>query len=109
MYRIISLAAVGILFVACREVRVGMQRYPVGSVDSDGAVLQAVRHALSPDEQNCPLDLLTAGDAQQVAESTGTQIVSVKICGRSQRFSIQRTRVNADSVLVTARKIWQSV
>jgi hypothetical protein len=105
MYRPIRSAAVGVLLVACADVRVGMQRYPIGSVDSDGAVLQAVKHALPPDEQTCPLNLLTAGDARKAAESTGKQIVSVEICGRSQRFSIQRSQVNADTVLVTARKI----
>jgi len=82
-----------------------MQRYPIGSVDSDGAVLQAVKHALPPDEQNCPLDLVPAGDAQQAPGSTGKQVGSVKICGRSQRFSIQRSQVNADTVLVIAQEI----
>jgi hypothetical protein len=82
-----------------------MQRYPIGSVDSVGAVLQAVKNALPPDEHTCRLELLTAGDAQQAAESTGMQVVSVSICGRSQRFSLQHSQVNADTILVVARKI----
>jgi hypothetical protein len=108
MYRTISLAGVGVLFFYSSPVQMyelACRGNPIGSGDSDGAVLQAVKHALPPDEQNCPLDLLTAGDAQQATKIADKQVVSVKICGRSQRFSIQRSQVNADTVLVTARKI----
>ncbi len=63
MYRTSELVAAGALLVACASGRVGMQTYPIGSIDSDGAVLQAVKHALPSDEQTCPLELLTAGDA----------------------------------------------
>jgi len=105
MYRAIGIATVGALVVACADARVGMQSYPIGSVESDEALLQAVRHALPPNEQACLLELLTAGDAYQAAESTGKQVVLVNVCGRSREFSIQRSQVNADSVLITARKI----
>jgi hypothetical protein len=106
MYRTIKLVAAGALLVAaCANERVGMQTYPIGSVDSDGDVLQAVKHALPPDEQACALELLTAEDSWKAAESTSKEIVSVKVCGRSQDFSIQRIHQNADSVLIVAKKL----
>jgi hypothetical protein len=105
MYREIGLAIAGALLVACADVRVGMQRSPIGAVNSDEAVLQAVRHTLPPGEQNCQLELVTGEDAQRASENTAKQVVSVKICGRSQEFSIQRSHVDADSVLIIAKKI----
>jgi hypothetical protein len=104
MYRGIRLVAVALL-VACADARVGMQRIPIGGIDSDEAILGAIRQALPPDEQTCRLELVTAGNAQEFSESTDKQIAAVKICGRSQEFSIQRSRINADSVLIVAKKI----
>jgi hypothetical protein len=50
MYRAVELVAAGTLLVACASERLGTEAYPIGSVDSDGAILQntcqeaAVRH-----------------------------------------------------------------
>jgi hypothetical protein len=49
--------------------------------------------------------LVTVENTQQVPENTNTQVASVNICGRSQKFSIQRSRINADSILIAAKKI----
>ena len=105
MYRAIGLVTAGALLVACADARVGMQTTPIGAVNSDDAVLQAIRHALPPDQQTCQLELVTMGNAQQASESTNRQVASVRICGRPQEFSIQRSKINADSVLITAKKI----
>jgi hypothetical protein len=105
MLRATGLVIAAALLVACADVRVGMERSPIGAVNSDEAVLEAIRHALSPGEQTCQLELVTVENAQQVPENTNTQVASVKICGRSQKFSIQRSQINADSILIAAKKI----
>jgi hypothetical protein len=39
------------------------------------------------------------------SESTSKQGASVIVCGRSQKFSIRRSQINADSILIAAKKI----
>lgn len=42
MYRGIGLVTAGAFLVACADVRVGMQRIPIGAVDSGEAILGAI-------------------------------------------------------------------
>jgi hypothetical protein len=105
MRGVTGLVIAAALLVACGDVRVGMERSPIGAVDSDQAVLEAIRHALSPDEQTCQLELVTLVNTPQGSESTSKQVASAVVCGRSQKFSIQRSQINADSILIAAKKI----
>jgi hypothetical protein len=105
MYRTVELVAAGTLLVACANERLGMEAYPIGSVDSDGAILRAVKHALPSDEKACPLEILTTEDPWQAAESSNKEVVSVNICGRPHAFSIQRRPATADSILIVAKKL----
>jgi hypothetical protein len=105
MYRTVELVAAATLLVACANERLGMEAYPIGSVDSDGAILRAVKHALPSDERACPLEILTTEDSWQAGERSNTEVVSANICGRRHAFSIQRRPANADSILIVAKKL----
>jgi hypothetical protein len=105
MYRTVEFVAAGTLLVACANEHLGTEAYPIGSVDSDGAILRAVKRALPSDEQACPLELLTTADSWHAAESSNKEVVSVNICGSPHGFSIQRRLANADSVLIVAKKL----
>jgi hypothetical protein len=103
--RVIALITAASLLVACAHERVGTQLSSIGNVDGDGAVLHAVKHALSNGEQECPLELLTPSNSARAADPTTQEIVSVKICRNPQNFSIQRKAVDADSLMIVARKV----
>jgi hypothetical protein len=104
MNRLIASITAACLLVACVHERVGTQLSPIGNVDGDGAILQAVKHALSHREQECPLELLTPSDSWRAADPAAQEIVAVKICGSTQSFSIQRKAVDADSIMIVAKR-----
>jgi hypothetical protein len=105
MYRGIATAIAVALIVACTDVRVGMERSPIGAVNSNEAMLQAIKHSLPSSEQTCQLELVSLDNAQGVSENAAEQVASVRICGRLRKFAIERNQVNADSVLIVAKKI----
>lgn len=105
MLRATGLIVIATLTIACADVRVGLQSSPIGAVNSDEAVLSAIRHALSSDERACQIDVVTLENTPQDAESTRKQVASVIVCGRPQRFSIQHSQIDADSVLIAAKRI----
>jgi hypothetical protein len=105
MNRLIASITAGSLLAACVHERVGTQLSSIGNVDGDGAVLQAVKHALSHHEQECSLELVTPSESWQAADASDQEIVAVKICGATQNFSIQRKAVNADSFMIVAKRV----
>ena len=105
MNRLIASITSAFLLVACIHERVGTQLSSIGNVDGDGAILQAVKHALSHHEQECPLELLTPSDSWRAADRAAQEVVAVKICGSTQNFSIQRKAVDADSFMIVANRV----
>ena len=81
MNRLIASITSAFLLVACIHERAGTQLSSIGNVDGDGAILQAVKHALSHHEQECPLELLTPSDSWRAADRAAQEVVAVKICG----------------------------
>ena len=105
MNRLIVVIIATSLSVACVYERVGTQTSSIGNVDGDGAVLLAVKHALSHHEQGCALELLPPSESWQAADPAAQEIVAVKICGSTHNFSIQRKAVNADSIMIIAKRV----
>ena len=102
--RFIGLVIAGTSVIACCDTRVGLERSPVGAVYSDQASIRAIRRALPPEQQTCQVELPNKGkDAD--SEDTLKQVVTVEVCGKPQKFSIQRSAINADSVLIAAKKL----
>jgi hypothetical protein len=104
MIRLLASITAASLLVACVHERVGTQLSSIGNVDGDGAILQAVKHALSHHEQECPLELLTPSDSW-ADHPAAHEIVAVKICGNTQNFSIQRKALDADSIMIIAMRV----
>ena len=105
MYWVFGFIPAGAVLVGCAGARVGTQRMPVGAVNFEELALQAIRGALPADEQSCAVEVVHMAEGQQVSGSMYSQVASVRICGRSQEFAIQRKSIDADGVLITARKI----
>jgi hypothetical protein len=94
-----------VLLVACGDVRVGLKSVPVEVAQSDDAALGAIKNVLPPDQEKCSLELVKAGASTRVSESTTKQVLSVRVCGQLQEFSIQRSQTSGDKVLIVAQKI----
>jgi hypothetical protein len=99
-----EMVALGVLLVACTD-GIGTQIYPFGSVDPDAYILQAVKHSLAPAELNCPLKLLTPYDSWRSGDPSNKEMITVEVCDRSKHFSIKLRSVNADSIMIVAKRL----
>jgi len=102
--RFIGLVIAGTWVIACSDTRVGLERSPFGAVDGEEAMIRAITRALPPDQQTCHVELDNGGKYAE-SEDASKQVVKVEVCGKPQRFSIQRSAINADSVLIAAKRI----
>ena len=102
-----SLALLALCFVVagCGTSRWGIVNAPPERASSDAAAIEAIGHALALGEASCSVELVEAGAPNQTSPNTVMQVVTVNLCGKKQKFSIQRSQTKPDNVLVSAKKI----
>jgi hypothetical protein len=100
VFLIICIGAVG-----CGTARWGLVNVPPEQALSDSIAVQAITRALEPGEANCKVELVQAGAQDQISFSTVMQELTVTVCGKKQKFSIQRSQTRPDNVLVSAKRI----
>jgi hypothetical protein len=93
------------MLAACADVRTGTARMPMGAVNIDNFILEAIRHSLSAPEQKCPLELVRRDRIDDGAMTPDKHVESVMLCGHLKAFSIQRSQKDADTVLIIAKPI----
>jgi len=72
---------------------------------SDATAIAAIKNALTPKEASCVVELVQAGTQDQTSPNTIMQKLTVTVCGKKQKFSIQRSQTKPNNVLVSAKKI----
>jgi hypothetical protein len=105
MKSFLSILALCFAVVGCGTSRWGIVNVPPEKAGSDATALEAIKHALTPEESTCNVELVQAHTPDQASPSTVMQVLTVKVCGKNQKFSIQRSQTKPDNVLVSATKI----
>lgn len=105
MYRPTMLLSAWFFVAACSDVRYGMNNVPLSNANSDAAALETIKRALPPEKMNCQIDLVGMSEGDQVSSSTIKQVATVKVCGKIEKYSIQRSQVKEDRVLIAAKRI----
>jgi hypothetical protein len=104
MNRLCFLAFAHLALCACGDVRYGVQNVPIGQANSDAATTEAIQHALAPADVNCKVEILEL-EAPQGSANTFKQVAKVKVCGQTQKYSVQHSQTTSDRVLITATRI----
>ena len=105
MKHVYALLALSILMVGCGTSRWGVVNIQPEKANSDATALEAIKHALAPEETSCSVELIQVGTQNQTSPNTVMQLLTVNVCGKKQKFSIQRSQTKPDNVLVSATKI----
>jgi hypothetical protein len=95
-----------LLLASCAgTVQYGVSNAATTDANSDKAAIQVIQRSLAYDQSHCPLTNLKRGELEQSGESGTIEQVSVDICGKAQRFEIQRSLAKDDKVVLCAKKI----
>ena len=105
MKYVYAMLALSLLVVGCGTSSWGIVNIPPDKANSDVTALEAIKRALAPGEQSCSVELIQAGTQNQTSPNTVMQALIVNVCGKKQKFSIQRSQTKPDNVLVSATKI----
>jgi ABC-type ATPase involved in cell division len=105
MNRVLLLIAVCGSLVACGTTRYGIMNVAPEYAASEDMAMQAIQTARSPEESGCVIELLQMSQPKQTSPNTYEQVATVKVCGKQQRYAIQRSLVKENQVLVAAKRI----
>ncbi len=104
--RLTTILVAGLLLASCAgTVQYGVTNTATAEANTDKAAVQVIQRSLTYDQSDCPLTNLKRGEPEPSGESGTIEQVSLDICGKQQRFEIQRSLAKEGQVHITAKKI----
>jgi hypothetical protein len=98
--------AMSVLLASCgTTTQYGIVNVPLAEGRSDASAKQAIERALGAGETSCPLEIVALSAPLQASPNTFEQVATVKVCGKTQEYAIQRSQVKEDQVLIAAKRI----